>query len=176
MAFELEGTLKVVMETQTFGSGFVKREFVVTIGEDRYPQDIKLEFVKDKVSLLDRYKPGQKVKVGFDLRGGEHNGRYYVNLQAWRIHPADGTEGSGGSADGQTSSTRSAPSQERSGPRPPRQAGSGGDRGDRVGGNDRWDRGGARDGGARDGGRPRRGEQEFRGRKGGHTEEDDIDF
>lgn len=175
MAFELEGTLKVVMETQTFGSGFVKREFVVTIGEDRYPQDIKLEFVKDKVSLLDRYKPGQKVKVGFDLRGGEHNGRYYVNLQAWRIHPADGTEGSGGSADGQTSSTRPAPSQERSSPRPPRQIGSGGDRGNRAGGNDRWDRGGSRDGG-REAGRPKRGEQEFRGRRGGHTEEDDIDF
>ncbi|MFN5961465.1 MAG: DUF3127 domain-containing protein [Verrucomicrobiota bacterium] len=176
MAFELEGTLKVVMETQTFGSGFVKREFVVTIGEDRYPQDIKLEFVKDKVSLLDRYKPGQKVKVGFDLRGGEHNGRYYVNLQAWRIHPADGTEGSGSSTEGQTQSTRPAPSQERTGPRPARQVGSGGDRGDRGGGsNDRWDRGGSRDGG-RDGGRPKRGEQEFRGRRSGHAEEDDIDF
>src|SRR5690606_14652253 len=70
-------------------SGFTKREFVVTVGDDRYPQDIKLEFVKDKVALLDRYAPGQRVKVGFDLRGGEHNGRYYVNLQAWRIHPAD---------------------------------------------------------------------------------------
>ena len=31
--------------------------------------------------------------MGFDIRGGEHNGRYYVNLQAWRIHPADGSEG-----------------------------------------------------------------------------------
>lgn len=175
MAFELEGTLKVVMETQTFGSGFVKREFVVTIGEDRYPQDIKLEFVKDKVSLLDRYKPGQKVKVGFDLRGGEHNGRYYVNLQAWRIHPADGTEGSSATSDGQAQSARPAAAQERTGPRPPRQAGSGGDRGERAGGSDRWDRGGPREGG-RDGGRPRRGEQEFRGRRGGHTEEDDIDF
>ena len=37
MAFEVEGTLKVIMDTQTFGSGFTKREFVVTVGDDRYP-------------------------------------------------------------------------------------------------------------------------------------------
>ena len=50
-AFELEGTLKEVMETKTFPSGFTKREFVVTEDDDRYPQDIKLSMVKGNCEL-----------------------------------------------------------------------------------------------------------------------------
>ena len=103
MSFEIEGILKVIMDTQTFGSGFTKREFVVTVGDDKYPQDIKMEFVKDNTVLLDKFKTGQRVKIGFNLRGGEHNGRYYVNVQAWRIHPADGSEAPSGGGEARSS-------------------------------------------------------------------------
>lgn len=88
---EIVGKIKVIMETQTFESGFQKREVVVTT-EETYPQDIKLEFVKDKCLLLDMYQEGQSVTVGFNLRGNEYNGKYYVNLQAWKIGHNDGTE------------------------------------------------------------------------------------
>jgi len=91
-SYELSGKLKVVMETQTFGSGFTKREFVVTT-EEQYPQDIKFELVKEKTSAVDSYRSGDRVKVSFNLRGNEHNGKYYTNLQAWRIE-ADNSAGS----------------------------------------------------------------------------------
>ena len=87
--YELTGTVKLVMETMKFDSGFSKREFVVRTVDDRYPQDIKLECVKDKAELLRDVKPGQRVTVSFDLRGNESKGRYYVSLSAWRINPAD---------------------------------------------------------------------------------------
>ena len=87
MENKVTGKLKLIMEAQTFDSGFVKREFVVTEGSE-YPQDIKLEFTKDKCSLLDKYKVGQDVDVSFNLRGNEYNGKYYVNLQAWKIEAA----------------------------------------------------------------------------------------
>ncbi len=93
MAYELEGTLKEIFETRTFGKGFTKREFVVTVTrgpDDRYPQHIKLSLVKDKVTLLDRFKTGQRVKVAFDLRGNESNGRYFTDLQAWKIDASEG--------------------------------------------------------------------------------------
>ena len=99
MAYELEGTLKEVFETKTFGKGFTKREFVVTSSkgpDDRYPQHIKLTLIKEKVNLLDRYRPGQRLKVTFDIRGNESNGRYYVELQAWKLEPAEGGGGGGG--------------------------------------------------------------------------------
>ncbi len=88
--FELRGKLKVLFDTQTFASGFSKREFVVTTPDDRYPQDIKFEVVKDKISQLDSVQVGQDVAVSFDLRGNEYNGKYYVNLNAWRIQAAQG--------------------------------------------------------------------------------------
>jgi len=58
--------------------------------DDRYPQDIKFEVVKDKISQLDSVQVGQDVAVSFDLRGNEYNGKYYVNLNAWRIQAAQG--------------------------------------------------------------------------------------
>lgn len=91
MSYEVSGKLKVKQDTQTFSSGFEKREFVVTT-QEQYPQDIKLEFVKDKCSLLDSYAIGQDVKVSFNLRGNEYNGKYYVNLQAWRIEKGEAVE------------------------------------------------------------------------------------
>jgi hypothetical protein len=82
---EQSGTVKVIFEEQTFASGFNKREFVITDEADKYPQDIKFECVKDKVELVNKLSVGQKVKVTFDLRGNEYNGKYYVNLAAWKV-------------------------------------------------------------------------------------------
>jgi len=87
-SFDMEGKVKVIMDEQTFDSGFNKREFVVTTDE-QYPQDIKFECVKDKCSLLNDISVGQTIKVGFNLRGNEYKERYYVNLQAWRIEAGD---------------------------------------------------------------------------------------
>jgi hypothetical protein len=88
-SFELTGTVKLIMETQTFPSGFSKREFVVTTPDDRYPQDIAFGCLKEKAALLDSISVGQTVKVSFDIAGREYNDRYFVNLNAWRIESAD---------------------------------------------------------------------------------------
>jgi single-strand DNA-binding protein len=82
--YELEGKVKVIEDIRTFPSGFTKREFIVTT-EERFPQDIKLECLKEKCDLLNDHQVGNTVKVSFNLRGNEYNGRYFVNLQAWRI-------------------------------------------------------------------------------------------
>ena len=89
MAYDLTGKIKVILDPKTFGSGFTVREFVVTVEDGKYPQDICLQFVQDKVSLLDSVQTGQEVTVSFDIRGRESNGRYFNNLQAWRIQPTE---------------------------------------------------------------------------------------
>jgi len=88
MSYDLTGVIRHIEPEQTFASGFSKREFVVTT-DDKYPQDIKLEFVKDKTVQLDDYQPGDRVRVAFNIRGNEYQGRFYVNLVAWKID-ADG--------------------------------------------------------------------------------------
>lgn len=97
-SFELSGTLKVLEDTQTFASGFSKREFVIEVPDGKYPQMVKFETVRDKIDLLNTLSIGDELKVTFDVRGNEYKGRYYVNLNAWKIEgggsdtPGDGTQ------------------------------------------------------------------------------------
>jgi single-strand DNA-binding protein len=97
--YEANGKIKLISDTQTFPSGFSKREFVVTTAHDKFPQDLKFEVVKDKCSILDSYKEGQDVVVNFDVRGNEYNGKYYVNLSCWKLSGGSGGSGGGGGSD-----------------------------------------------------------------------------
>lgn len=85
MSYDLTGKVKIVMDAKTISDKFTVREFVVTVEEGNYPQDIALQFVNDKVSLLDPLQVGQEVTVSFDIRGREYNGRYFNNLNAWKL-------------------------------------------------------------------------------------------
>ena len=68
---EVQGRVKLIGETQTFGAnGFRKREVVVTT-EEQYPQHIMIEFVQDKTDLLNNFQVGQMVKISINLRGRE---------------------------------------------------------------------------------------------------------
>lgn len=91
--FEVKGTIKLINDEETFGSGFTKREFVLVSDDDRYPQDLKFEMVKESCSKLDAFNPGDRVNVSFNLRGREWKESYFVNLNAWRIEALPG-EGS----------------------------------------------------------------------------------
>ncbi|MCB0461315.1 MAG: DUF3127 domain-containing protein [Flavobacteriaceae bacterium] len=87
---ELQGRIKLIGETQTFGTnGFRKREIVVTT-EEQYPQHIMVEFVQDKTDLLNNYQVGQQVKININLRGREWTNpqgevKYFNSIQGWRI-------------------------------------------------------------------------------------------
>ncbi|WP_055442730.1 DUF3127 domain-containing protein [Lacinutrix himadriensis] len=97
---EVQGKVKMIGETQTFGSnGFRKRELVVTTDE-QYPQHILVEFVQDKTDLLNNYQAGQAVKVNINLRGREWvnpqgETKYFNSIQGWRIEAAQAASASG---------------------------------------------------------------------------------
>jgi hypothetical protein len=94
---EIEGKVKMVGETQTFGNnGFRKREVVVTT-EEQYPQHILVEFVHDKVDLLNNFNVGQPVKISINLRGREWTNpqgevKYFNSIQGWRIEAGQGEQ------------------------------------------------------------------------------------
>jgi len=97
---EVQGRIKMVGETQTFGSnGFRKREVVVTT-EEQYPQHIMVEFVQDKTDLLNSYQVGQQVKININLRGREWvnpqgETKYFNSIQGWRIEAVQAQSSSG---------------------------------------------------------------------------------
>ena len=57
------GTIKVIEDLKTFPSGFTKREFVITTN-DKYPQDIKFEVTKDKVTIKCKDHGNFRMKIG----------------------------------------------------------------------------------------------------------------
>ena len=96
---EIQGTVKLVGTTQTFGSnGFRKRELVGTTDE-QYPQHLMIEFVQDKTELLNSITPGQSVKVNINLRGREWvnpqgETKYFNSIQGWRIETLESADSS----------------------------------------------------------------------------------
>jgi len=85
MSYELTGTVKEIFDEQTFSSGFNKRAFVVTSDDGKFPQDIQFECLKERVEMVSKLSKGDKVTVSFDINGREWNGKYFVNLVAWKI-------------------------------------------------------------------------------------------
>ena len=86
---EIEGTIIQIGEIETVGANNLeKRQFVIETDGD-YPQQIAFELIKDKVYKIDNFAEGQRINVLFNIRGREWNGKYYTNLQAWKLeHPS----------------------------------------------------------------------------------------
>ena len=90
---EVQGKLKVINDSETFGT-FTKKGFVVTTS-DQYPQDILIELHQDKCNLLDSYKVGDDIKASLNLRGKEWINKegkslYFNTIVAWRIERVEG--------------------------------------------------------------------------------------
>ena len=86
---ELTGKLKEVNNEVAVSATFKKRSVVLTTDE-QYPQHIEIEFTQDKCDLLDKYKAGDDVKIGINIRGREWvnpqgETKYFNSIQGWRI-------------------------------------------------------------------------------------------
>lgn len=94
---ETQGKLYKKFNTQEVGvNKFLKREFVLELGDDRYPQLVKFELTQDRCSLLDNFQEGEMVQISFDLKGREWKNNsgelvYFNSLQAYRMQGAGGT-------------------------------------------------------------------------------------
>ncbi|MEG0761403.1 DUF3127 domain-containing protein [Chryseobacterium sp.] len=86
---ELQGTVKKISEVQSFASGFQKREMVI-LTQEQYPQPINIEFLQDKINLLDNISEGENVKIGINIRGREWvspqgETKYFNSITGWRV-------------------------------------------------------------------------------------------
>jgi single-strand DNA-binding protein len=100
MSFEVAGKLHKKFDTENKTDTFQAREFVIVV-EGNYPQFVKFQLVQDRCSLVDNFEEGEMITVHFDLRGREWNGKYFTNLNAWRVEkhePATPNADASGSA------------------------------------------------------------------------------
>lgn len=92
MALELEGTLRHKLASQQGTSArgaWAKQEFILEFPDGNFTaQACFTAFGQDKVAELDKYQIGDRIKISFNIRSREYNGRWYNDLQIWRIAPA----------------------------------------------------------------------------------------
>jgi hypothetical protein len=115
MSFEIVGKLLRKYPTESKSDKFQAREFVIEInnGNSQYPEFIKFQLTQERCGLLDSYNEGTDIKVHFDLRGREWQGKYFTNLNCWRIEAGSGTEG------GENTAVATAPPAQKTAPKSP---------------------------------------------------------
>lgn len=91
--FEINGILHKKYDTEAKSASFQTREFVLSLPDDRFPQFVKFQLAQERVNLIDPYSEGAELKVYFDLRGREWQGKYFTNLNAWKIEGASKNSG-----------------------------------------------------------------------------------
>lgn len=87
--FEIEGTLKQKFPVQTGNSArgnWERQDFVLEFPEGNFTSQMCISaWGHDKVADLENFKVGDTVKVSFNIRAREYNGRWYNDIRAWRI-------------------------------------------------------------------------------------------
>ena len=87
MTIEIKGTVKVLNQTEQVTDKFAKKEVVLTIDQDsKYPQDISIQAINDKISLLDSINVGDSITIVANLNGRESKGRYYNSLTIFKLN------------------------------------------------------------------------------------------
>ena len=82
---KLSRKLSVESGTSKAGKEWKKQSFLVDTGAQYNPEICFQLFGDEKIELLNHHNEGDQVEVSFNLSSKEYNGRYFHNIDAWRI-------------------------------------------------------------------------------------------
>jgi hypothetical protein len=85
MEHKLKGKLILKSEPRQISDKFRVMDFVIQTPDEKYPQSIQFQLLNDRIQEIDKFTIGEELEVTFDIRGREHNGRYYNSLNAYKI-------------------------------------------------------------------------------------------
>ena len=91
MALSVKGKVEQILKPESgvskAGKEWKKQEFVMETDE-QFPRKVCFTLFGDKVDLLNGLTAGQEVEVSFNLDSREFNGRWFTNVNAWKIDQA----------------------------------------------------------------------------------------
>lgn len=87
---ELSGIIHKIEETQTFERGFQKRTLVIN-NREQYRPYIAIDFLKDRIDLLNKFKEGDAVSVSVNIGNDYYKDKLFNNISGWRIQYAEGS-------------------------------------------------------------------------------------
>jgi len=97
-ALEVEGKLIKKLDPRSgvsaSGTNWTSQDFVIEI-PGQYPQLAVFNVYGDRVQLS-QYNEGEYIKVSFDIRGREYQGKYYNTLNCWKIERPSADNSNGG--------------------------------------------------------------------------------
>lgn len=82
---ELKGKLILIGDIfEKEGSDFRKREVVIET-DGNYPQQLKFEFINDRIAQISEFKLDDYVEIEFSIRGRKYNDKYYTDLRGFEM-------------------------------------------------------------------------------------------
>ena len=77
--------LNIESGTSKAGKEWKKQTFLLDTGAQYNPEICFQLFGEEKIEMLNHHNEGDEVEVSFNLSSKEYNGRYFHNIDAWRI-------------------------------------------------------------------------------------------
>lgn len=81
----IKGRIHIIGPKEIKSEKLTVREFVIKTGTEQFPEFVPMQLKNDKCALIDLAKEGDEVEASFNIRGREWNGKYFTNLEAWKV-------------------------------------------------------------------------------------------
>jgi hypothetical protein len=92
---QVKGTLIQILKLETgvskVGKEWKKQEFVVET-QEQFPKKVCFTLFGDKISLIDGLQEGTELEVFFSVESRDFNGKWYHNINAWKVERADAAQ------------------------------------------------------------------------------------
>lgn len=76
------------------GNTWTKQEFVIET-QDQFPKKVCFTLFGDKVSVLNGLSENTEVEVSFNVESRDFNGKWYHNINAWKVDRLDSAPAAG---------------------------------------------------------------------------------
>ena len=91
MSMQVKGTLLQILKLESgvskAGKEWKKQDFVIETNE-QFPKKVCFTLFGDKINLIDNVTEGTEIEVFFSLESRDFNGKWYHNINAWKIENA----------------------------------------------------------------------------------------
>ena len=85
---QVKGKIQQILKSESgvsrAGNEWKKQEFVIETIE-QFPRKICFTLFNDKLSLMESISNGDEVEVSFNIESREYNGKWFHNINAWKI-------------------------------------------------------------------------------------------
>ncbi|MDR1859476.1 MAG: DUF3127 domain-containing protein [Bacteroidales bacterium] len=86
---DIKGTITKILPptggVSSAGREWKKQEFVIDYIDGSFTRQVCFTLFGDKVNLLAGFQPGMEVAVSFQVESREFQGKWFTNVNAWRL-------------------------------------------------------------------------------------------